>query len=137
MHAANTIPELDAKGLRDFGLLTGGIVAVLFGLLLPWLLDRAWPVWPWLIGGGLAAWGVAAPLTMRPLYRGWMRLGLLIGKVMTPFILAVLFFLVVTPVGMVRRLVAGDPMPKHRDGSAETYRVAISKRSPEDLKRPF
>jgi hypothetical protein len=137
MQPAHAIPELDAKGLRDFGLLTGGIVAVLFGLLLPWLLDRPWPVWPWITAGVLAAWGLAAPLSMRPLYRGWMRLGLLVGTVMTPLILALLFFLVVTPVGLARRWLAGDPMPKHRDGSAETYRVPSNKRNPEDLNRPF
>ncbi len=30
--------------LRSFGLTTAGIVAGLFGLLLPWLLSRAWPI---------------------------------------------------------------------------------------------
>jgi hypothetical protein len=56
---------------------------------------------------------------------------------MTPLILALLFFLVVTPVGLARRWLAGDPMPKRRDGSAETYRVPSNKRNPEDLNRPF
>jgi hypothetical protein len=40
----HVIPELDRKGLRDFGLVTGSIVAVLFGLFFPWLLERAWPL---------------------------------------------------------------------------------------------
>ena len=41
MTAPHSIPELDRKGLREFGLVTGGIVAVLFGLFFPWLLERA------------------------------------------------------------------------------------------------
>ena len=39
----HTIPELDKKGLREFGLVTGGIVAGLFGLFFPWIFDRAFP----------------------------------------------------------------------------------------------
>ena len=31
------IPKLDKKGLREFGLITGGFIALLFGLLLPLL----------------------------------------------------------------------------------------------------
>ena len=37
--ATHEIPELDREGLRQFGLTTGGIVAVLFGVVLPWLFD--------------------------------------------------------------------------------------------------
>lgn len=32
----NHIPELDKRGLRNFGLITGALFASLFGLLLPW-----------------------------------------------------------------------------------------------------
>ena len=46
----HTIPELDRTGLREFGIVTGGIVAVLFGLLFPWLLERSFPLWPWVNG---------------------------------------------------------------------------------------
>lgn len=137
MHNSDEIPDLDAKGLRHFGLTTGGIVAGLFGLLLPWLLERGLPVWPWIAGGLLAVWGLVAPRSLRPLYRGWMRFGLLAGRVVTPVILAAMFFLVVVPVGVVRRLAGRDPVPKRPDSSAETYRVASSKRSPDHLKRPF
>ena len=47
--ADHIIPELDRKGLREFGFVTGGIVAVLFGLFFPWLLGRTIPVWPWVL----------------------------------------------------------------------------------------
>jgi hypothetical protein len=33
------IPELDRKGLREFGLMTGAVVVVIFGLFFPWLLE--------------------------------------------------------------------------------------------------
>ena len=39
----HSIPELDSKGYRNFALTTGGIVACLFGLFFPWLLERPLP----------------------------------------------------------------------------------------------
>ena len=47
MGGSLTIPELDRAGLRQFGLLMGGFVALVFGLLLPWLFERTLPLWPW------------------------------------------------------------------------------------------
>ena len=43
----SAIPELDRRGLRSFGLTTGLMVAALFGLALPWLLEHQVPIWPW------------------------------------------------------------------------------------------
>ncbi len=62
-------PELDRKGLRSFGITTGAIVAVLFGLFFPWLLGHAMPLWPWVLFGTLAGWALVAPASLRPVYR--------------------------------------------------------------------
>ena len=64
------IPELDRPGLRRFGLTTGAIVAALFGVLLPYLFDHAWPRWPWVIAAILITWATVAPGTLRLVYRG-------------------------------------------------------------------
>ena len=57
----HSVPELDRKGLRNFGLTTGIIIALLFGLFFPWLLDRTRPLWPWVLCGTLAVWALLAP----------------------------------------------------------------------------
>ena len=44
----NTIETLDAAGYRKFGLITGAIVVVLFGLAIPWLFSLNFPRWPWM-----------------------------------------------------------------------------------------
>ena len=72
------IPKLDAKGLRHFALSTGAIVAGLFGLALPWLFGWSIPWWPFVLAAVLSLWGLLAPATLRPVYRGWMSLGLLL-----------------------------------------------------------
>ncbi len=134
--AEHEIKELDKKGLREFGLTTGGIVAGLFGLFFPWVLERPIPRWPWVIAGVLVIWGLAAPMSLRPVYRGWMKLGLLLSKVTTPIIMGVVFFLVVTPTGLLRRLSGKDSLARRFEGSA-SYRVPSHKAPIRNLEKPF
>jgi O-antigen/teichoic acid export membrane protein len=131
------IPELDRKGLREFGLVTGLIVALLFGLFFPWLLDRSIPLWPWLIAGVLGIWALAAPQSLRPIYRGWMRFGLLLSRVTTPLILGIVFFLVILPVALVMRLFGHDPLARRFDDEAASYRVPSRPLKRENMEKPF
>ena len=131
------ILELDANGLRRFGFTTGGIVAGLFGLVLPWLFGFALPIWPWIVGAVLGAWAGAAPGSLRPVYRAWMRIGLLLNRVTTPVILGVVYFAIITPMSLVMRIVGRDTMARRFDNAANSYRLP-SKRSPkEKLEKPF
>ena len=131
------IAKLDTKGLREFGLVTGGIIAVLFGLFFPWLLEYPIPLWPWILFGVLAVWALVAPDTLAPVYRGWMRFGLMLSKVTTPLILGIVFFLVVLPMGLVMRLFRRDPMARRFDSGMMSYRVPSHKRSKQHMERPF
>ena len=132
-----TIPELDRKGLRSFGATTGGIVVGLFGLLLPWLLGRDWPLWPWLVAGPLWLLALAWPSALRMVYRGWMRFGLLASRITTPLILGVVFYLVITPLALVQRIRGRDALFRAFDSRTTSYRVASQKNSVERLERPF
>ena len=136
MADTHAIPELDRKGLREFGLVTGGILVVLFGLLFPWLLGRDFPVWPWVVTAVLVTWSLVAPLTLRHVYRVWMRFGLLMSRVTTPLILGIVFFLVITPMGLVRRVFGGDSLAR-TFSDADTYRVSSKKAPPKNLEKPF
>lgn len=109
------IPELDRKGLRRFGLVTGGIVVGLFGLFFPWLLERALPLWPWVVFGILASWSFVAPRTLRPVYRIWMRFGLLLSRITTPLILGIVYFAVITPMAFAMRIARRDPLARATD----------------------
>jgi Saxitoxin biosynthesis operon protein SxtJ len=133
----NEILELDPKGLREFGLITGGILAALFGLCFPWMLGRPLPYWPWAIGGVLALWALVAPATMRGFYRLWMRLAELLGRITTPVIMSLVFFLVITPAALVIRLMGRDPMAQRFDPTATSYRVAAHKQPNSHMERPF
>ena len=131
------IPELDRKGLRDFGLVTGAIIAGLFGLFFPWVFDAGIPRWPFVTGGTLALWGLLHPPSLGPVYRNWMKFGLLLSRFTTPVIMGIVFFLVVAPMGLVMRMFGKDPMARKFDPSIDSYRVDSSDTSQHSLERPF
>ena len=131
------IPHLDRKGLREFGLTTGAAVVVIFGLFFPWMLNLDWPVWPWVIAVPLWLLALIHPLWLRWIYRAWMRFGLLAGRVMTPLVLGIVFFVMISPMAMVRRLMGKDPMQRALDPNRKSYLVQSAKSPREKLERPF
>lgn len=136
MTNVSEIPELDASGLRRFGLTTGAILAVLFGVFFPYIFDRPWPAWPWATFAVLAAWAAIAPSTLRPVYTGWMRLGMLLGKVTTPIIMTLVFVITIVPMALVLRIFRRDFMRRKFDGSP-TYRVKSRQPSVENMEKPY
>lgn len=141
-----SIPTLDKKGLREFGLVTGAIVVGLFGLGIPWLFGwnyPSWPAafplsWPWLIAGVLAVLALAAPMALKPVHRYWMIIGLTIGTyLMTPVIMFIVFFGMFMPFGLVMRLFGKDSMNRKLDAEADTYRVESNKPPAKNLEKPF
>ena len=130
------IPELDRAGLREFALVTSGVIVGLFGLFLPWLFDLNWPTWPWILAAILVAFGLVAPLSLRLVYKTWMRFGLILSSITTPIIMGLVFFFVITPTGLVRRLFSADPMARKFDDK-ESYRVPSKKAPTKNMERPF
>ncbi len=127
----------DKSELRNFGLTTVVIVVALFGLLLPWLFDRGWPVWPWLLATVLATWAWLAPASLAPVYRGWMRFGHVLGWINTRIILGLMFYTVFLAVGLLLRLLGKDPMHRRLDAAAASYRTPSVQRTPDHLEKPY
>ena len=133
----NEIPELDQKGLREFGLATGAVVVVIFGLFFPWILELDWPIWPWVIAAPLWTLALFQPMWLRWIYRAWMRFGLLASRVMTPLVLGIVFFGMLLPMALVWRLTGNDPMRRVLDPNQKSYRVPSIKSPKEKLEKPF
>ena len=137
MNNPTPIPELDEKGLRQFGLTTGALVAVLFGLFFPWVFELGFPLWPWIVFGLLAAWALVAPLSIKPLYRGWMHIGILLSRITTPIIMGAAFIFAIVPVSVILKFTRWDPMKRKFDDDVTTYRVESVKPTKDSLERPF
>jgi hypothetical protein len=133
----SAIPNLDRRGLRSFGLSTGTTVGAVFGLALPWLLERDLPIWPWPVAGTLMGLGAAAPTLLRPVYRAWMGFGLSLSRITTPLLMGILFLLAVTPIARVRALLGNDRLARRFERDAKSYRIASKPATASDLERPF
>jgi hypothetical protein len=125
------------KELRDFGLIVGGICATLFGLLLPLLKHRAFPLWPWIAAAILIAPALAYPAALRGPYFLWTKLGLALGSINQRIVLTFIFYVIVMPIGLAMRLFGRDPMARRFEPARESYRVASRKAPPVSMDRPF
>jgi hypothetical protein len=99
------------------------VFAVFFVILamFNWWHEGRW--WPFYLAIAAAFLAIALlrPNVLAPLNRLWTKLGLLMAMVVSPIVLRLLFFAVVTPVGLLMRLSGKDPM-RLRDGSgADSY----------------
>jgi hypothetical protein len=103
---------------RRFGLLVGGAFLVLGVLLWRGSHFTAAPA-VLALGAALVAGGLLVPGRLGPIYRAWMALALAISKVTTPVFMGLIFFLVLTPAGLLARLVGHRPLAPARD--AGTY----------------
>jgi len=96
-----------------FGL-TGG--AVRFGLPAWNVASVAWGVG---VAGALAIW--ASQAFGRRLYFGWMYAALPVGWTISHLVLGLVYYLVLTPIGLAMRLAGTDPMKRKLDPKAESY----------------
>ena len=103
---------------RDFGLLVGGVLLAFGGW---WFYRGKYMPLPSLllaVGGLLALLGALRPQLLVVPNRLWMGLAEALGFVTTRVILGIIFFLFVTPIGLVRRLFGGDPLSRRAGRTA-------------------
>lgn len=114
--------QVEGSSDRVFGLVIAGAFVVIAG----WPLFRGQdPRW-WALGAA-AAFAAAAllkPALLSRLNRLWMKLGILLGKVVSPIALGILFYGVLTPIGAMMRLAGKDPLRLKLDSSANSYWIA-------------
>ena len=115
---------------RSFGIQVGAVLAIV-GL---WPLAHGGPPRLWaLIASALLLLSAAfVPAWLQPVNRLWSRFGLLLGRVVTPLVMGLLFFLVVTPIALLLRLFGKDVLRLRKDDSASSYWVT---RTPPGPKR--
>lgn len=119
---ATGIPaRLSAAEGRRFGLTLGGALLVLGGLV--WWRGRLVAATV-LVGLGalLVVAALALPTRLGPVRDAWMRFGRLLAKITNPLILALVFLVVLTPIGLLMRLFGRHPLG--RGGSKPSFWIA-------------
>jgi hypothetical protein len=115
----NDTANPDSLALRNFGLLMFGAFAAI-GCLRWWLRGHA-PFALFVVAGAFLVVGLVLPVALKPVYRAWMKFALALNWVMTRVLLTVAFYVMITPAGIIYRLVAGDPLKRRWEPSATTY----------------
>ncbi|NUM88517.1 MAG: hypothetical protein HUU37_04860 [Bdellovibrionales bacterium] len=117
------------KELRKFGLLFSALVVAVFYFLFPWIGGRDRPVSVLVAAVPLALAALLLPVALRPVFLAASVVGAVLGAVNNRILLGVIFFLVLTPMALARRVfVRTDPMRRARDPGAVTYRVERTSR---------
>lgn len=128
--------EVTVAELRKFGLSVGAAFVAIFGLLLPILFSFAIPLWPFVLGGTLMLSGLAVPKALGPVHKGWMWFALKVGAFNSKVVLSLVFYVVFTPMGLLRRSFNRNPLGAV-DPAAATYRKPSRHRTPKSIERPF
>ena len=93
-----------------------------------------------MVPAGLAALlmllSVLLPKTIPPLHRAWMAGAHAISRITTPIILGAVYFLVITPTGLIRRLL-GKSMLRARPGESFWVARDVKARPAADMRRQF
>lgn len=111
--------EVKASSNRSFGWVFTAVFLIL-------------AVWPLVFGGAVRWWSlcvavafalvtIAAPKLLTVPNRLWMRLGLLLNRIISPIALAILFYGVVTPMGALKRVFGKDNLHLRNDASDTSY----------------
>jgi len=111
----------EKKQIRKFGL----IAFIFFGMLC------ALGVWkekllPTYLFGFLSVLGlgfIVAPIPLKPVFNAWQQFAHLISRVITNLILILIYYIVITPSGLIKRLFGGKPLPVKPDKNISSYWV--------------
>lgn len=136
-HLQHHNPAQNGSSDRSFGLVFTAFFLIL--ALLPLLHGQGIRLWALGLAGAFLLTSLAAPKILMPLNRLWTRFGILLHHIVSPIALGVMFYGVVTPTGLIMRLVGKDPLRLRIDKSADSY--WIERRppgpAPDSLKLPF
>jgi hypothetical protein len=129
--------KLTIKELREFGLLTGGIIAVLFGVILPLVHGHSLPIIPWVIAIIFVGLAIFLPKSLDPIYRVWMKIGLYVGWLESRIVLSIVFFTILTPMAFIMKLFNRDTMTRKFDFHVQTYRISSKIHPSSGMEKPY
>lgn len=128
--------QLAMKELRQFGLIVGGIFSVI-GLWPAVVRNENPRLWSLVLGGTLVVLGLVVPQSLKHIYSGWMKIGHVLGTINTGIILGIIYYMLITPMGLVMRLMGKDSMHRVLVQDATTYRVVRAPRARHHMRKQF
>ena len=124
------------RQLRSFGFVVGAGFAVI-GVLPAIIRHHGVRTWPLAMSLALFAAAVIYPPVLRPFQRVWMAFGETLGWINSRIILTVIYYLIIVPIGAIRRMSGSDPMRRNYDRSATTYKIPRARRPASHMQRQY
>ena len=94
------------KDLRSFGVIIGIILLLIAGFLF-YKEKESFQIFLY-IAGSFIGFGLIIPIILKPIYIVWMTFAVVLGWFMTRVILSLLFYVIITPIGLVMRTFGKD-----------------------------
>jgi hypothetical protein len=122
---------------RSFGLVFAAVFTII--ALLPLKDGEPVRLWALAVAAVFAVAALLLPRLLKPLNLLWFRFGMVLHHIVTPLVMGLLFFVTVTPVGVLMRLSGKDPMRLKADAGAASYWIARQPPgpAPETMKQQF
>ncbi len=111
--------DTSEKAVKKNGV-TVGIVLIIISFILWWLGKNSF-IYFSAVGGIFIILSYIAVPVLKPFHKFWIGLSLVLGFIMSRVILTILFYFVVTPIGVLAKLVGKKFMPLGFDKNATTY----------------
>ena len=129
--------DIEGSSDRSFG----NVMAVVFVIIGAWpLLSEGTPRWWSLIVAALfCGLALLLPALLAPLNRLWFSFGLLLNKIISPLVMGLLFYGLITPYAYILRWMGKDLLRLRLDPSADSYWIERKPPgpAPESIKRQF
>ena len=111
--------EVETSSDRSFGLVFAGF----FALIAAYQGWRGATWWPVALGfaGAFLTLALGRPAMLAPFNRWWTKLGLLLGAIVAPIVMGIVYFGLITPLAALARLVGKDFLRLKTDPAARTY----------------
>jgi len=113
---------------RSFGLVMAAALSAL-SLLNAWHSGRVWP-WTATLAALFLAASIIRPAALHPLNLMWLKFGLLLSRVVSPVVMALLFYGTVLPTGIVMRMMGKDLLRLKRQAAMDSYWIVRSPPGP-------
>ena len=117
-----------------------------FGLLffIVFLAISLWPLksqedlrlWAFILALIFFVLGILNSKFLTPLNKLWMKFGIFLGSIVSPFVMGVVFFIVVTPTGLIMRFLGKDLLRIKKSKFVSTYWISREKQN-NTMKRQF
>ena len=125
--AMNDDQKIKISSNRSFGLVFSFVFLII--ALWPLINENEIRIWSLVVSLIFLILGLINSKILYPLNKLWFKFGILLGKIVAPIVMAIIFFLVISPTGFIMRALGKDLLNKKIDKNKKSYWINRDKRT--------